>query len=67
MEPGGVFKLGSVGGEVPAQLDKPVGFTFAPEFPGNYYRRAFCLVRDGEPLYVDLIGTGRGAPVGCHG
>ena len=58
MEAGGVFKVLGLLGEVPALLDKPVSFTFAPESPGNYYRRAFCLIRDGEPLYVDLIGTG---------
>ena len=58
MEPGGVFKIGAVRGEVPALLDKPIAFTFAPEFPGNFYRRTFCLVRDGEPLFVDLVGTG---------
>jgi hypothetical protein len=58
MEPGGVFKVSDVQGEVLGLLDKNVGFTFAPESAGNYYRRAFCLVRDTEPVFVDLIGTG---------
>jgi hypothetical protein len=57
MEAGGVFKCSAVQGEIPALLDTNVAFTFVPEFVGNYYRRVYCLIRDGEPAYLDFVGT----------
>jgi hypothetical protein len=53
----GAFLLSEVSGVLPAQLSKPVVVTFAPAVPGNFYRRLVCLVRDGDPVWVDVMGT----------
>jgi hypothetical protein len=55
--PNGVFALSEQCGSLPALLSKPIVVTFAPSTAGNYYRRLVCLVRDADPVWVDVMGT----------
>lgn len=57
-EAGGIFGFSQTQGTVPARLFADVVVSFGPRCPGNFYRRVFVLVRDGEPLFVDLLGSG---------
>lgn len=53
----GAFGISDVFGVLPALLPKSIVVTFAPTAAGNYYRRLVCLVRDADPVWVDVMGT----------
>lgn len=53
-----MFALDKPSGVIPPRLSSYVTLTFSPQEPGNYYRRAVVLVRNQQPKYVDIIGSG---------
>ncbi|KAA0177590.1 hypothetical protein FNF27_00760 [Cafeteria roenbergensis] len=57
-EAGGIFAFGQTQGVVPARLFTDVVVVFSPRCPGNFYRRVYVLVRDSDPLFIDLLGSG---------
>ncbi|KAK9812626.1 hypothetical protein WJX72_000839 [[Myrmecia] bisecta] len=52
----GVFTFDRVRGSVPPLTSVHVTIAFTPREASNYWKRVTCLIKDGEPLLVDLIG-----------
>lgn len=52
-----VFRFSQLKGSIPPRLAHTLSISFAPQAAGNFYRRVACLILEGAPLYVDLIGT----------
>lgn len=53
----GTFQPSRAQGTIPAHLEASVKIVFEPRHATNYYRRAFVLVQNRPPLFVDLLGT----------
>lgn len=56
-DPKNVFSFSKVEGTANEKSQTRIIITFTPEQTVNYYERIFCIVRNHEVLYVDLIGT----------
>lgn len=57
-DPLGVFSFGdAVRGEVPPLFTVNVTVAFSPGAPCHHWKRVTCLVRNGDPLPLDLLGT----------
>ncbi|KAI8476927.1 MAG: hypothetical protein J3K34DRAFT_516186 [Monoraphidium minutum] len=54
---GGVFLLGQPRGVVPPRSVGHTRVAFAPGAPANYWRRLVCIVKDAEPISLDVLGT----------
>jgi len=55
----GVFSFtgGAVRGVLPPLFTVNLNMVFCPGCPSHHWKRVTCLVGNGDPLYVDLIGT----------
>lgn len=54
----GVFSFGdAVRGVIPSLFTISVTIGFNPTAPSHHWKRVTLLVKNGEPLYVDLVGT----------
>mmetsp|Transcript_39543 Transcript_39543/g.38040 ORF Transcript_39543/g.38040 Transcript_39543/m.38040 type:complete len:140 (+) Transcript_39543:769-1188(+) len=52
-----MFSFSKIEGTVNAKSQTRIIITFTPEQTQNYYERIFCIVRNHQVLYVDLIGV----------
>uniref|UniRef100_A0A061RHJ4 Flagellar associated protein n=1 Tax=Tetraselmis sp. GSL018 TaxID=582737 RepID=A0A061RHJ4_9CHLO len=59
-DPDGVFAFreGAVRGVIPAAFTRSLTVEFRPASPSHHWKRAACLVGNGSPLQIDLLGTG---------
>ena len=51
------FTSGAVRGVLPPLFTINLNLTFSPSAPSHHWKRVTCLISNGDPLYVDLIGT----------
>jgi hypothetical protein len=52
-----IFSFSVTEGTVNARSSTRIIITFNPQATVNYYERVFCIARNHQMLYVDLIGT----------
>jgi hypothetical protein len=52
-----LFSFSKVEGTVGARSSVRIIITFSPQYTMNYYERVFCVVRNHQVLYVDLLGS----------
>ncbi|GBF91298.1 hypothetical protein Rsub_03618 [Raphidocelis subcapitata] len=56
-EGGGVFVLSAPRGVVAPRSVAHTRVAFAPRVAANYWRRLVCIVKDAEPISLDVLGT----------
>ena len=65
-EAGAIFRFSRLQGEIAPHMYVDVSVHFVAREAGNYARRVACLLRGGEPLWVDCIGTVHGTGTGSQ-
>lgn len=57
LEPDSHFSFSCPRGEVPPLSYQRLKVRFAPEIVGNYYKRAFCVLKDEGMVSLELVGS----------
>ena len=52
-----IFSFSKIEGTIKPKSQSRIIIEFYPQQTKNYYERVFCVVRNHQVLYVDLIGT----------
>lgn len=56
-DPDDIFKVSKPRGVIPAESTGHVTITVNTAVPSNYWRRLTCLLKDADPISVDLLAT----------